>query len=274
MANNDRVAQMAEYIATNYPIKGKMKLLADSSSNAKTAKNSDEYISAIMNLAPADFSGYQTCPMATLGCKTACLATAGRNSMALDDFDINRNRAAQIRKTHYFFQDREGFMNQLYSEIANIVKRANKLNKKVAIRLNGTSDIRWELYPVKGFANIMLAFPDVQFYDYTKLPNRRNIPDNYYLIFSLAESNRDSAVNALNNGMNVAAVFSAKPKGYNRYIGTFTKESEPLPDTYLGFPVVDGDKTDLRFTDERGVIVGLRVKGRAALDKTGFVQNA
>jgi hypothetical protein len=273
MTNMQNVAEIADYIAAKYPIQGKMKLIAEASSNAKTAKNSDEFISGIMNLAPSRLSGYNMCPMATEGCIKACLATAGRNSMSLDEYDINRNRAAQIRKTHYFMQDRDNFMNQLYNEINNMVKRSIKLNKEVAVRLNGTSDIRWELMPVKGFNNLMEAFPTVQFYDYTKLHNRRNIPANYYLIFSLSESNVDQAINALNNAMNVAAVFNAKPKGYNRYSKIFTKESEPLPETYLGFSVVDGDKTDLRFTDNTGVIVGLRVKGRAALDKTGFVQN-
>jgi hypothetical protein len=281
MAKEAVVTQMAEYIAKEYPIKGKMRLLTPGISNTKTAKSSNEYITAILHLAPSWLSGYNTCPMATEGCRKACLATAGRNSMKLDEFDINRNRAAQIRKTQFFYENQKGFMAQLVKEIESIVKKAEREGKNVAIRLNGTSDIRWENINVSRrfgkfaftYVNLMYAFPNVQFYDYTKIANRKNIPSNYYLIFSASENNEEDCKKALQNGMNVAVVFSAKPRGYNRYTGIFTKVSEPLPIHYWGYKVEDGDKSDLRFSDDRGVIIGLRVKGRAALDKTGFVKN-
>jgi hypothetical protein len=44
-----------------------------------------------------------------------------------------------------------------------------------------------------------------------------------------------------------------------------------LPQTYLGKQVVDGDATDLRFLDPRGVIVGLKAKGKGKQDTSGFV---
>jgi hypothetical protein len=150
-------------------------------------------------------------------------------------------------------------MSQLVREIENAIVNAARHDVEPVFRLNGTSDIRWETVPVindRGYAyeNVMLMFPDVQFYDYTKIANRRNIPANYHLTFSLAESNEQNARKALDAGMNVAAVFHT------------------LPDTYLGRKVINGDATDLRFLDPKNVIVGLKAKGKAKRDTTGFVK--
>jgi hypothetical protein len=120
-------------------------------------------------------------------------------------------------------------------------------------RLNGTSDIRWETIPVGGYATIMEMFPTVQFYDYSKLPNRKNIPANYHLTFSRSESNDTHVVTAMENGMNVAVVF------------------DKMPETYAGRTVIDGTETDLRFLDGKSVIVGLEAKGQAKKDTSGFV---
>jgi hypothetical protein len=171
----------------------------------------------------------------------------------------NMIQIARIRKTVAFFTDRVAFMNKLVKEIRTAIKRAEKHDLIPVFRLNGTSDIRWETVPVTvdgvDYANIMLAFPTIQFYDYTKIANRRDIPANYHLTFSLAEDNDAFAVKALENGFNVAAVFRT------------------LPDTFMGRKVINGDETDLRFLDEANVIVGLKAKGRAKKDTTGFVRN-
>ena len=120
-------------------------------------------------------------------------------------------------------------------------------------RLNGTSDIRWENVPVGQFRNIMEMMPAVQFYDYTKLTNRRNIPSNYHLTFSRSESNEMDAMHILANGiMNVAIVF------------------DTLPTKWAGVKVIDGTETDLRFLDDEGVVVGLVAKGKAKKDNSGF----
>jgi len=126
-----------------------------------------------------------------------------------------------------------------------------------------TSDLRWEVYPVErdgqSFANIFEAFPDVQFYDYTKIPNRRNIPANYHLTFSLSESNDAQALQAIRAGLSVA-------------VPMWAKKGEALPDTWGGFRAIDGDVTDVRFRDPRGVVVALRAKGRP--DKANrFIRN-
>ena len=236
-----------------------MKLLG--TANAKTVKGEKKgYLTYIMYLAPSDASGYNTCPMASKGCRAACLFTAGRGRMS-------NVMQARIRKTVRFFEEREEFLADLVSDVEKAIKQADRKGMIPVFRLNGTSDIRWENYPVvrdgAEYPNIMTAFPDLTFYDYTKLPNRRNIPDNYHLTFSRSESNDHLIPTAFENGMNVAVVFNVKKKGdLPKYI----------PDgIYDPIPVVDGDDTDLRFLDPRGCIVGLRAKGDAKKDNSGFV---
>ena len=199
------------------------------------------YQTYIMHLAPSTLSGYQTCPMASEGCASACLNTAGRGR-------FTAIQEARIRKTRWFFEDRESFMAQLVKDIHAAIRKAGREGFVPVFRLNGTSDIRWETVVVNGFANIMVMFPQVQFYDYTKLPNRRNVPSNYHLTFSRSESNE----HLIPQGMNVAVVFDS------------------LPDVWMGRKVIDGTETDLRFLDEQNVVVGLLAKGKAKKDTSGF----
>ena len=213
------------------------------------------YLTAILHLAPGRLSGFNVCPGASLACLDACLNTAGRGGIIKKGETTNTIQKARLRKTLAFFNETETFMLQLAKEIGSIVKLANKHGLTPAIRLNGTSDIRWENEKVGNFANLMEMFPNVIFYDYTKLANRRNLPPNYRLTFSLSESNDVSAEQALSAGMNVAVVF------------------RNLPPTFMGRPVIDGDVSDLRFLDPMGVIVGLKAKGKAKKDTSGFVRN-
>ena len=210
--------------------------------NTKTVKGEAMgYQTYIMHLAPSTLSGYQTCPMVSEGCASACLNTAGRGR-------FTAIQEARIRKTRWFFEDRESFMAQLVKDIHAAIRKAGREGFVPVFRLNGTSDIRWETVVVNGFANIMVMFPQVQFYDYTKLPNRRNVPSNYHLTFSRSESNE----HLIPQGMNVAVVFDS------------------LPDVWMGRKVIDGTETDLRFLDEQNVVVGLLAKGKAKKDTSGF----
>ena len=149
-----------------------------------------------------------------------------------------------------------------------MIAKAGRLNLTPAFRLNATSDLRWETIAVTvngvTYPNIMTAFPNIQFYDYTKLANRRNLPKNYHLTFSLAESNTDQAITAFQNGMNVAAVFRTVPTAYTLDAGLRSVHVD----------VINGDETDLRFLDRKGVIVGLKAKGsKAKKDTSGFVRD-
>lgn len=251
--------------------------------NPKTLKGQSKgYLTAILHLAPARLSGFNVCPMATEGCKAACLNTAGRGGIAKGGMltaaviasgqRTNYIQEARARKTRAFFQDREGFMLSVAAEITKAQRVAKEHGLKLAVRLNGTSDIRWEVVPVtvsgvETYPNLMAMFPDVAFYDYTKIANRRNLPSNYKLTFSLADGNGAHAVTALQAGMNVAAVFRDKAT-VGRYLGLGTYRLGPR-----NVPVVDGDETDLRFLDPAGVIVALYAKGNARKDASGFVRD-
>ncbi len=222
------------------------KLLAHGT-NAKTIKGdkASEYLTAIMYLAPHKQNEKQTnlCPKASDGCIAACLYTAGRGK-------FSNVQNARMRKADWFVSDRDGFLEQLHRELLDFSRYARLRGKKPAVRLNGTSDILFE--------NLidMALYPEITFYDYTKyLPiQRRKLASNYHLTYSRSETDTDARVlNVLQGGRNVAMVF------------------DELPKTYLGYDVVDGDKTDLRFLDPKGVIVGLVAKGDAKQDDSGFV---
>ena len=228
-----------------------------STANPKIQKGTKlGYLSFILHLAPADLSGHNTCPKATAGCKSACLNTAGRGGMFKKGENTNMIQKARIRKTKYFYEDRAGFMLDLAYDIQKGIKMAEKLGLKPVFRLNGTSDLSWEKYEVPVFCtrNIFELYPNVQFYDYTKVLGRKvaDIP-NYFLIFSQADGNEADVSRAMVKGMNVAAVF------------------DEVPETYMGKPVINADETDLRFLDPKGVIAGLKAKGRAKKDYSGFV---
>lgn len=210
--------------------------------NTKTMKGEKKgYLTAILHLAPSDRSGFNVCPMASQGCRAACLNTAGRGR-----FDATQ--AARRRKTHWYMARREEFIDQLAVEIERHHRAAWAKGFRACIRLNGTSDIPWEKSGLFG------DFPGVQFYDYTKVPGRPLDIPNYHLTFSLAESNAEHARAELERGCNVAVVFRDRPE------------------TFWGHPVVDGDESDLRFLDPQGVVVGLTAKGEARTDTSGFVQ--
>ena len=227
--------------------------------NPKTLKGEKQgYLTYILHLAPAKLSGYQVCPMATAGCESACLNTAGRGGIFKKGETTNIIQQARIRKTKLFFEQREFFMTTLHNEIKKAIVYAEKKGLIPVFRLNGTSDIAWEKIRVKGYRNIFEAFPNIQFYDYTKIFGRSSIPSNYHITFSKAESNGRHVKKSIIRGINVAVVFASKV----------------LPKTYLGKKVVNGDESDLRFLDNPNSIVGLYAKGLAKKDKSGFVVHA
>lgn len=253
--------------------------------NPKVLKGMDQgYMTYILHLAPANVSGYETCPKRTAGCTLACLNTAGRGGMFRRGESTNVIQEARKRKTRLFFENRDAFMALLVADIELAIKQCARMaerNNALArtdpsiepkralvpvFRLNGTSDIAWEKYPVVRngveYGNVFLAFPEVQFYDYTKIFGRKvKAYTNYHLTFSAADGNDSDVVKALGTGMNVAVVFGV-PK------------SKPLPASYAGLPVFNGDDSDLRFLDPKGVVVGLYAKGKAKKDTTGFVKHS
>jgi hypothetical protein len=230
-----------------------MKLL--SVGNPKILKGMKQgFMTYILHLAPADVSGYNTCPKATAGCKAACLNTAGRGGMFKRGESTNVIQEARKRKTRFFFEDRENFLATLKDDIRKAIRQSEKKGLIPVFRLNGTSDISWEKY------GVIQEFPNVQFYDYTKILGRKvNGLANYHLTFSAADGNDLDVLRAIKEGYNIATVFGIK-------------KNSPMPETYNGVPVFNGDDSDLRFLDPKGVVVGLYAKGKAKKDTSGFVK--
>ena len=232
--------------------------------NPKVLKGmSQGFMTYILHLAPANLSGYETCPKRTEGCTAACLNTAGRGGM-FKPGGTNTIQEARKRKTRMFFEFRNDFMAALVKDIELAIKQSKKKDLTPVFRLNGTSDLSFEKYEVvrgeKLFKNIFEAFPDVQFYDYTKILGRKvNNIKNYHLTFSAADGNDKDVERAIAQGYNVATVFGLK-------------KTVPMPKTFNGLPVFNGDESDLRFLDPKNVIVGLYAKGRAKKDTSGFVK--
>ena len=233
--------------------------------NPKTLKGMKEgYNTYILHLAPHTLSGHNTCPKATAGCSAACLNTAGRGGMFKRGEFTNNIQKARIRKTELFYNDRNQFMELLVKDITLAIKQSKRMNLIPVFRLNGTSDISWEKYPVQMgkvvYSNIFNAFGFVQFYDYTKVLGRKvNNISNYHLTFSAADGNDLDVLLARKAGYNIATVFGIK-------------KTLPMPDSYMGLPVFNGDESDLRFLDPKQVVVGLYAKGKAKKDTSGFVK--
>ena len=237
------------------------------STNAKTVKGERlGYLTGVLYLAPAKLSGYQVCAMAsTAQCAEACLNTAGLGGV------YTSIQKARIAKTRRFFEDRDAFMLDIVKSIRGLVKLAKKPRRvkgrfakafQVLVRLNGTSDIRWELIPVTidgvEYANLMEAFPELQFYDYTKLANRKNIPSNYDLTFSYSgvKAYLPQVAKAQKALMRIAVVF---------------RHVEDIPKRFIGLKCIGGDNSDVRHIEKQNVVVALYAKGPAKHDQTGFV---
>lgn len=238
-----------------------MKQLLSIDTNAKTVKGQKQgYMTGILYLAPYNLSGYQVCPMAQKAkCVEGCLNKAGRGR-----FDATQQ--ARINKTKRFFEDRQAFMLDLVASIEALIRKAKREGFIPAVRLNGTSDIKWETIKFDfTFAHgkqrkitIMELFPEIQFYDYTKMPNRKNLPANYDETFSYSGAEGFEKYNkqALDNGKRVAVVFRNKAD---------------IPTSFAGLDCLDGDDSDLRFLEPQGKIVALYAKGKAKKDTSGFV---
>ena len=242
-----------------------MRLL--STGNPKVLKGlAQGYNTYILHLAPASLSGHNTCPKATVGCIASCLNLAGRGGMFKRGESTNVIQQARIRKTKKFYDNRSEFMVDLVADIELAIKQSVKKGLIPVFRLNGTSDLSWEKYEVvrggEVFTNIFAAFPDVQFYDYTKVLGRKvSGIKNYHLTFSMADGNYMDCKQAVVEGMNIAVVFGIK-------------KGTEMPKKFFNsnLSVFNGDDSDLRFLDPKGCVVGLYAKGKAKKDTSGFVK--
>ena len=225
------------------------KLLSVNSDTKTIKSNKAGFLTGILYLAPYTLSGVNLCPFAKVAeCHVACLNTAGRGN-------FSNVKNARLRKAKLFNDNKPEFFSQLIEDIHKLKRQAKKQNLQAVVRLNGTSDIEWENLKVAGEYNIFELFSELQFYDYTKNPNRKNLPKNYDLTFSYSgvESFIKFNRQAFENKMRVATVFKI------------------IPAEFMGREVINGEDSDARFIESKNVIVGLIAKGRARQDKTGFV---
>ena len=227
--------------------------LGSVNSSAKIIKNAKyNVMTYILYLAPARQSGYNVCPMATggdgktLGCIDACLAESGHGRISpLNNLGVSKISQSRIKKTKLFFEERDFFITWLVAEIQKYYCEAKNKGMLFSVRINGTSDLNIETVKTSTGRNILQIFPDVQFYDYTKVFNRLELCEkypNYHLTFSYSGSNMVQCLQALKYGYNVAMVFNT------------------LPAEYMGYKVVNADDSDLRYLDEKNVICGLKFK--------------
>jgi hypothetical protein len=221
----------------------------------KTQKNRHEMTYGIY-LAPADASGYNVCTGASKFCKEACLNMSGRNKIFTD----NRIQNCRIKKTRMMMEHPEFMMDWIVQEIIHYRKVAEAKGYSFSIRINCTSDLDLTKFHTSKGKNLFELFPDVQFYDYTKIIRRidqMKIYPNYDITYSYSGTNYNECIAALDAGVRVAMVFEKE-----------------LPKTYRGIEVINGDLYDIRYLDPKNVIVGLvfkRVRGHIDLKNTPFV---
>jgi hypothetical protein len=207
-------------------------------------------------LAPANLSGYNTCTHSTPECRIGCLNTSGRGGMELSR-DVKPIQSARIKKTKLLFEHTQFFMDWLITEIMVEEQKAAINGEGFSVRLNCTSDIDWANVIVKPDCNIFEIFPSVDFYDYTKKATKfYDKPNNYHLTYSYTGRNWSACKGLLDDGHNVAVIFNIK-------------KGKPLPAKFRGYKVFDGDKSDYRIADEKGVVIGLYWKniGNKELNK-------
>lgn len=224
---------------------------------------SDRFQGLVMHLAPSTlardpsdprYAKINMCAKATEACKLVCIGETGQ-------LGLKAGHKAMIARTRFFWSERDAFKAALLAEMDRAYGWARRCGKVLAVRLNGTSDWRWEIE----FSELLKRYrpSEVVFYDYTALPGRfdRHLPPNYKLTFSRKENNEPDALALLERGVNVAVVFDSRAKREGKWV------ADPLPAHWRGYRVIDGDVHDLRFLDdlqkqpgEKGLVIGLRFK--------------
>lgn len=228
-------------------------------SNTKLKKRSvgqKGYMLVGLSLAPHTISGYNCCPSSTPGCRKSCIYVSGYS------YIYPNILKARIAKTIAWFEHRDKFKDKLEEELFILANKAKQLNMQLSVRLNVFSDIPWEQH----FPEIFKKYPEVMFYDYTKIFKRMmkftegKLPKNYHLTFSRSEQNEKECQKVLDAGGNVSVVFKITPHNWKL----------SRPQEWNGYPVIDGEKSDLRFLDPKNSVIGLVAKGLGRKDKTRF----
>lgn len=259
----------------------------------------DDFDTYLIHFTPAAQSGFITCKCSSSGCASECLHTAGNLGALADKTFVRLMRTFELAK--------EGpiLIDKLKKTIKTRLDKAESQNKKLVIRLNGTSDFDWREFAGSNGKNVFEEFPTTQFYDYTKASDHfDNMPPNYHLTFSRSEKNYKKAKELIEKGHNVAVVFGPGKVGgddvfYPKKVSEQTinelKLANLIPKDYVypikkeligkillplkfdGYDVVNGDNHDLRFLEkskaEKGFIIGLTAKGTSSFENFDIKQD-
>lgn len=194
-------------------------------------------------LAQSNLSGHSVCPNDKY-CRESCLGNSGHNMMEILS-GKDRIKKARLKKTKLLFSNKDYFMQLLVDELKREKNKWEAKGYYFSVRLNCTSDIDIAKLNLNG-KNITEIFPDVTFYDYTKvykyLDNMKKFPNLDYT-YSYNGHNHITCKKAIERGVRIAVVFENK-----------------LPRLFNGIPVVNGDNSDFRPSDPKHCVVGLKVK--------------
>jgi hypothetical protein len=231
-----------------------MVLLSEGTQNAKTKKNSVKTYILYLSPYTDNSKGINICPKATKECSEACLFNSGYS--AIYPFIKERRR----EKTEFYLSDKDLFLETLAVEIKNVIRKSTNKNEKVLFRLNGTSDLDFlGMMKSKGYFDFESVSDNVLFYDYTKIFGKiKKYKNNkkYTLTFSYSGENIEECKEVLSMGHNVSVVYK-----------------DIMPETFLGYKVIDGDKADDLMLNEGGIVLALKLKGHLArkMDLPNFV---
>lgn len=237
-----------------------------------TLGNANGYESYIVHLTPAAQSGFITCPCASAGCKSTCLQTSGNIGA------LSQKTGARLGRTWFIAKEMPYVLSNMTRYLQKLKNKVEKRGNKLVIRMNGTSDLHWEDMKNEQGKTLMEQFPDIVFYDYTKVASRMgSTPPNYHLTFSRSENNEKQSVEMLQKGFNVAVVFGPG-KTHNREKLTYPDGRPLLPVVWNGFRVVSGDNHDLRFLEQqptggKGLVIGLVAKGASTFESYSTSEN-
>jgi len=240
--------------------------------SAKIIKGNRQAITGILYLSPNTQSGVNLCPYASAGCIKDCLNDSGRLWMETVASQSSGKPTARLLRTWQYLADRQGFLAKLDKDIKRLQRIGRKKHRKIAIRLNGTSDLIWD--------DVISSYPKIQFYDYTKNEERYidyiqgKLAPNYHLTFSASEHTDigewfTRIANYTKDGCATIAI-PFNPIAYRNILndGYFVDNRG----NYI--PVYDGDKTDNRFLDDKIGIIALKAKGNKwRTNCTGFVRD-
>lgn len=231
--------EWAEFRHLNGFKKSKANLLTPPAANLKLSKG--EILNYGLSLAPAKVSGVlNTCSYSTKGCRDLCINTSGNGKYPI-------TQKGRIVKTKFLIENPKAFLTILKKEINDLRLKNYNENIKVAVRLNVFSDIPWE----KACPWLFDFAKNLQFYDYTKYPDRFNsLPKNYHLTYSASERDSDDHIKQLLRNKTNVTIVADKIDG-------------SVPTTWNRFKVHDGDIDDYRPADPKGVVVFLKPKGKA-----------